>query len=72
MYYKFIMWIGRQALCLKQIVLLLLVATQIYKHGGYEPHCLFHGAQYPPDLLHECSQLPLEFIAWKTLFQDFS
>ena len=33
------------------------------ENGNYEPCCPFHGAQYILDLLHECHQLPLEFIA---------
>ena len=40
-----------------------MATTQIYKNGDYEPHCPFHGAQYLPHLLHECRQLPIEFIA---------
>ena len=48
---------------LGQVVFLLLTTTQIYKNGHYEPCCAFHGAQYLPDLLHKCCQLPLEFIA---------
>ena len=59
------MWIGQQAPSLGQVVLLLLATTQIYKKGDYEPYCPFHGAQYQPDLLHECRQLQLEFIAQK-------
>ena len=38
-----------------------------YKHGDYELHCPFHGAQYLMDLLHKHRQLSLEFIAQKTL-----
>ena len=41
------------------------------KHGDYEPRSLFHGAQYLLDLLHECRQLPLEFIT-QTLIQNFN
>ena len=59
------MLIGRQAPSLGQIVLLLLAITQIYKNGDYEPHCPLHGAQYLLDLLHDCHQLPLEFMAHK-------
>ena len=42
---------------------LLLATTQIYKNDDYKPHCPFYGAQYIPDLLHECHKLPLEFIS---------
>ena len=58
------MWIGRQAPSLGRVVLLMAI-TQIYKHSVYKPHCPSHGAQYLPDLLHECHQLPLEIIAQK-------
>ena len=44
MYCKFIVWIGRQAPSLGQVVLLVLTITQIYKNGDYEPRCPFHGA----------------------------
>ena len=57
------MWVGPQAPSLGQVVLLLLVTTQIHKNVDYELCCPFHGAQYLPDLLHEYHQLPLEFIA---------
>ena len=43
MYYKFIVWIYRQA-PLGRVVLLLVATTQIYKNGDYEPRCPFHGA----------------------------
>ena len=43
------MWIGQQA-PLQRGVLLLLVTTQIYKQGDYEPCYPFHGAQYLLDL----------------------
>ena len=62
-YCKFIVWIGQQAPSLGEVALLLLATTQIYKNGDYESRCPFHGAQYLPDLLHECNQLPFEFIA---------
>ena len=62
MYGKFIVWINRQAPSLGRIVL-LLAATQIYKHSDYKQCYPFHGAQYLPDLLHECRHLSLELIA---------
>ena len=52
-------------------VVLLLVTTLINKHGDHKPHYPFHGAQYLVDLLHNRCQLPLEFIARKTLIQNF-
>ena len=61
----------RQAPSPEQVALLLLATTWIYKHGDYEPCCPFHGVQYLVDLLHESRQLPLEFIAQKTLIQNF-
>ena len=70
-YCKFIMWIGQQAPSLGQVVLLLLVTTHIYKCSDYKPHCPFHGAQYQPDMLHLCHQLPLEFIIRTTLIHNF-
>ena len=65
------MWIGWQAPSLGRAVLLLAI-TQNYKHGDYELCCPFYGAQYLMDLLHECPQPPLEFIAHKTLIQNTS
>ena len=44
MYCKFIVWIGRQAPSLGQIVLLVLATTHIYKNRDYEPCYPFHGA----------------------------
>ena len=41
---------------------LLLVTRLINKHGDHEPCCIFHGAQYQLDLLHEYRQLQLKFI----------
>ena len=58
------MLIGQQAFCLGRVVL-LLATTRIYKNGDYELQRPFHGAQNLLDLLHECRQLPLEFIAQK-------
>ena len=66
------MLIGWQAPSLGRVVLLLLAITRIYKNSDYEPRCPFHGTQYLPDLLHECRQLSLEFIAQKTLIQNFN
>ena len=40
-YCKFIVWIGRQAPSLGQVAL-LLVTTQIYKNGDFEPCYSFH------------------------------
>ena len=60
---KFIVWIGCHAPSLGRVVFLLLATIQIYKTVATEKCCSFHGAQYLLDLLHECRQLPLEFIA---------
>ena len=61
----------RQAPSPAQVILLLLVTTQIYRLSDYKPHCPFHGAQYLGDLLREYHQLPLEFITQKSLIQSF-
>ena len=70
-YCKFIVWIGRQA-PFQGRVAVLFATTKIYKNGDFEPRRPFHSAQYLPDLLHECRQLSLEFIAWKALIQNFN
>ena len=52
-------------------VVLLLVTRLINKHSDHELCCLFHGAQYQADLLHEYRQVQLESITQKTLIQNF-